>query len=364
MRVLQLIDALGTGGKERQFVELLKGLKRQPDIETRAVVMSDVVEYDDFRRLDIEVTVLKRRMRYDPAIFLGLHSLVRAFRPEIIHSWNTMCSVYAGPVAALSGATFVNGAVRDATPSRAMSARLIRIAAQPFAKVVVSNSQAGLDAYGIPKSRSAVVYNGFDLSRLSRIASEAETRMALGIRTPFVVGMVGAFDRHKDWDTFFGMVRQISAKRGDVTFLALGAGSRLERYRQAWPAERHPNVRLLGRRTDVEAIANILTVGVLTSNGEGISNAIMEYMALGKPVVATRAGGNAEVVEDGKTGFLIGDRDAAALTQRVLEFIDDPQKARDFGGRGRARIETVFSLEQLTRNYVDLYRRLLASPTR
>ncbi|HUO93222.1 MAG TPA: glycosyltransferase [Rhizomicrobium sp.] len=361
MRILQVIDALGTGGKERQFIELLKGLKRQTDVETRVVVMSDVIEYEDFARLGIEATLLKRRIRYDPAVFFRLASVVRSFRPDIVHSWNAMCSVYAGPAGALVGAKFVNGAVRDATPERSVPARLMRLAAQPFSDVVVANSRAGIDAYGIAHAKAAVIYNGFDASRLSRVAGEAETRAALAIETPYVVGMVGAFDRHKDYDTFFEMVRQISARRTDVTFVALGGGSRLERYKAAWPADRFPNVRLLGRRTDVESLVNILTIGVLTSNGEGISNAIMEYMALNKPVVATNAGGNPEVVEDGRTGYLVGDKDAAALTQRVIELIDDPEKARAFGARGRDRIETVFSLEQLTRNYMDLYRRLLAS---
>jgi hypothetical protein len=90
MRVLHVIDSLVGGGKERQFVELLKGLKREGDIACHAVVMSEVIEYEEFHQLDVPATVLPRHRRYDFSIFLRLHAVMRAFRPDIVQPWNSV----------------------------------------------------------------------------------------------------------------------------------------------------------------------------------------------------------------------------------------------------------------------------------
>lgn len=361
VRIIQIIDALGPGGKERQFVELLKGLRRKSDIECLVVIMSDLIRYDEFRELGIRTEILPRRTRYDPGIFGRLYALAKPFKPDLIHSWNAMCSVYAAPVAASLGAKFANGIIRDARPRSSLfeKQRLLTWATLPFSDVVVGNSQAGLAVYGVPAAKSAYVYNGFDQKRVAAPLSAQDVRTALGITTPFVVGMVAAFDRHKDYDTFFAMAKRISERRRDVTFVAIGEGSRLARYKEELAS--HPHIKLLGRRSDVENIVNIFTVGVLTSVGEGIANAIMEYMALGKPVVATQAGGNPELVEDGRTGYLVADKDIDALTEHVLGLLDEPEKAQAFGERGRARIAMEFSLQKMTDEYIALYRKLIGA---
>ena len=359
VRIVQIIDALGPGGKERQFVELLKGLRQEGDVDCLVVIMSDLIRYDEFHTLGIPTEILMRRTRYDPSVFRRLYALAHPFRPHLVHSWNAMCSVYAAPVAASIGAKFANGVIRNSIPrSGFFDAQHLRMwATLPLSDVVIANSNAGLAVYGTPTRKSACVYNGFDQRRVEGLASEQDVRQALGITTPFVVGMVAAFDRHKDYDTFFGMAKRICERRNDVTFVAVGEGGRLDRYRNEFAD--NPRIKLLGRRSDVENIVNIFTVGVLTSVGEGIANAIMEYMALGKPVVATRSGGNPEIVEDGRTGYLVADKDVEALTEHVLGLLDEPQKARVFGARGRARIETEFSLQKMTDEYIALYRKLI-----
>ncbi|MGH6877433.1 MAG: glycosyltransferase, partial [Rhizomicrobium sp.] len=141
-------------------------------------------------------------------------------------------------------------------------------------------------------------------------------------------------------------------------------GRRSLEYRAKLPDAQFPRVRILGRRDDIESVVNIFSVGVLTStNGEGISNAIMEYMALAKPVVATGCDGNGELIVDGETGFLIATRDVAALTDRVERLLDDAALANRMGEAGRRRIAQAFGLERMTAAYATLYRSLV-SPRR
>jgi glycosyltransferase involved in cell wall biosynthesis len=141
--------------------------------------------------------------------------------------------------------------------------------------------------------------------------------------------------------------------------VAVGDGQMLSQVRDSVPPEHSPRIKFLGRRKDVESIASLFTVGVLVSNsGEGLSNAITECMALGKPIVATNDGGNPELVLEGQTGFLVPRHDVEALTDRVLRLLNNRGLANKFGTEGRRRIETSFSVDAMTNAYVCLYRRM------
>jgi glycosyltransferase involved in cell wall biosynthesis len=154
----------------------------------------------------------------------------------------------------------------------------------PFLDIVVANSRAGLAAYRIPER---CIHNGFDPERVSNLSDEAELRCILGIATPHIVGMVANFTPRKDYATFIEMACRICRLRDDVTFLAAGSGETLQQVRDSIPPEHSLRIKVLGPRNDIESIANLFTVGVLTTNsrlhGDGISNAITECMALGKP---------------------------------------------------------------------------------
>jgi glycosyltransferase involved in cell wall biosynthesis len=232
----------------------------------------------------------------------------------------------------------------------------------PFSDIVVGNSHAGLAAYHIPARKRLCIHNGFNPERVFNLRDEAEVRSILGITTPCVVGMIANFTPRKDYATFVEMACRICHLRDDVTFVAIGEGETLAQVRGNVPAEHSMRIKFLGRRKDVESIANLFTVGVLATNsrlhGEGISNAITECMALGKPIVATNDGGTPELVLDGQTGFLVPSHDAGILTDRVLRLLDDRQLADEFGKEGRRRIETAFSLDAMTNAYLCLYRRM------
>ena len=184
----------------------------------------------------------------------------------------------------------------------------------------------------------------------------------LGITTPHIVGMVANFTPNKDHAVFVEMACRICDLRDDVTFVTVGDGATLRQVRDSVPPEHSPRLKFLGKRRDVESIANLFTVGVLVTNsrlhGEGISNALMECMALGKPIVATNDGGTPELAVEGQTGFLVPSHDAGVLTDRVLKLLNNPELACQFGMAGRRRIETAFSLDAMTNAYLCVYRRL------
>lgn len=364
MRVLHFIECIGRGGKERQIVELLRGLFPHRDIESFVAV---TYEEDDQYEIDSEhaqYIPLIRRGRRDLRLFKSLYDLTSNLKIDIVHSWGSICSIYAAPVAKLCGAAFVNGFVRDAPPHMTLWSKeyLRGKLTCPFSDIVVANSRAGLAAYDIPKRKGVCIYNGFNPERLSNLADEAELRSRLGIATPHIVGMVANFAPRKDYATFVEMACRICRLRDDVTFLAVGTGEMLRRVRDSVPPEHSPRIKFLGLRKDIESIANLFTVGVLVTDsrvhGEGISNAITECMALGKPIVATNDGGTPELVLEGQTGFLVPSHDAEVLTDRVLRLLNDRALANQFGIEGRRRVETAFSLDAMCNAYLRLYRRV------
>lgn len=359
MRVVQLIDSLIAGGKERQFCELVRGLRGKADFDVEVVVMSGDVQYSILAEENIPVHTIARRKGASVADFFALARLLRSLEPDLIHSWNSMCSVYAAPVAPFLGAAFVNGFFRNAPTELPLGLRLRTALTVPFSDALVANSRAGIAAYGLPQQRATCIYNGFDGARVSTLPPPDEMRRSLHIATPYVVGMVAAFRPDKDYGSFLDMAASLTALRSDVTVLAVGEGPELSRFREAYPETSFPRIRFLGRRTDAEAVASIMNVGVLASRSEGLSNAIMEYMALAKPVVATDIAGNRELVEDGVTGYLVPSDDPRALERRITELLDDAGLAARLGANGRSVIGTRFTFPAMIEAYADFYRKVV-----
>ena len=118
----------------------------------------------------------------------------------------------------------------------------------------------------------------------------------------------------------------------------------------------------MGKRTDVESIIKEIDIGVLLSkkgHAEGLSNSIMEYMAAGKPVIATNTGGNPELVIEGETGYLIPHEDVEELTKKIIFLLERPQEREKMGIKGRERIEKDFSMDRMVKQFIELYKEVI-----
>lgn len=360
IRILHFIDSLRAGGKERQLVELLKGLSVHKKIVCELTIMSEDIHYNAVNNIDIKKYYLIRKHKKDPGILVKLYKLCKEFKPDIIHSWNSMTSVYAVPVAKMLGIKLINGMIRDSSPFKFFSKACIRSKITfPFSDVILANSSAGLKAYNAPVHKSVCIYNGFDFNRIRRLHDENTIRRKFNIDTERVVGMVATFSNNKDYDTFITAAQSILQARENVTFLAIGDGVNIEKCRKLVKPQFRNKIKFLGKQKDIESIVNTFDIGVLATYSEGISNSIMEYMALRKPVVATNGGGINELVLHGKTGFLVDSNDAHKLSKRIEQLLADEELANRMGSAGCERIKREFSLEKMTNLYVGLYERLL-----
>ncbi|WP_276168408.1 glycosyltransferase [Zobellia alginiliquefaciens] len=365
MKVLLLIDSLTSGGRERRLIELIKGCKEYRDVELSLVTFSDKVHYKEVFELGIPVTIMKRVPKKNPMVFYRLYKFCKNYKPDVIHSWGTMSTILAIPSSVLLGIKIINGNIVNATKDMGFfDKRLLRARLTfPFSQVILGNSVAGLNAYQVPENKRACIYNGFGNERIANLKLSEYVKKELGFTGQRIVGMVASFTDKKDFSSFIRAGLIILQKQTDVVFLAIGDGPNLEKCKQMVPDQYISHFVFTGVRNDVESLVNIFDVGVLATNtdvhGEGISNSILEYMALGKPVVATTGGGTNEIVTDGKTGFLIPNKSPEILADKVMYLLNNPDEASKMGDESKNRIERTFSLRKMTSAYYQLYQGVL-----
>jgi len=359
MKILYLIDALGPGGAERRFVQLIKGLDPER-FTTMVVLLTDIVHYDEIYELDTEVVKLERKVKKDPSIYFRFFSICRRFKPDLIHAWGSMSAVYAGPVAKLLGIKLINAMIADAPARLTARQRMGAMLTFPFSDIIQSNSHAGLEMYHVPEIKRSVIHNGFDFERMKNLKGPEAVKEELGIKTPYVAGMVAGFKYQKDYETLVRAAQRIVEKRDDVTFVCVGGGPDLQRIKDL--AHGDKRIIFTGKRSDVESIINIFDIGILLTDldrhGEGISNSIMEYMAAGKPVIATDGGATRELVIDGETGFLVPQKSPERLAERINDLLNNDELRKTMGIKSRERIEREFNIDKMTGEHAKLYEKL------
>jgi len=215
---------------------------------------------------------------------------------------------------------------------------------------------------GIPARRVGVIYNGINTPENGDSGQDRDAlRRELGFaRGDFVILLVARLDYLKDHATAVKMMRRVIAERPGARLVLVGDGPERGAVQQLVEMNQlGAYVRFLGLRKDVARLLKASDLFLLTSISEGIPLTIIEAMAAGLPVVATRVGGVAEVVAEGQTGLLAPSGDDTVLAAQVLHLADDPDLCRRMGRLGQERARTVFSESQMHARYLELYREML-----
>lgn len=362
MKIFFVIDTLGSGGKERRITELLKALKARQDIDYMLVVMSSNIHYSEILDLGIKIETVLRKTKKDLFVFNRFYYLLKTYGPDIVHCWDSMTAVYVTPACKLLHIKLVNGMVID-SPVRQNILNKHWLRAKltfPFSDVIVGNSKAGLISYRAPAKKSVVIYNGFNFERTKELIKSEDIRHQLSIATVYVVGMVATFWKRKDYPTYFEAAQMVLAKRKDVTFLAVGTDTDSVESINLIDKQYIDHFKFLGGKTGIESFIRAMDICILSTFTEGISNSILEYMALGKPVIATRGGGTGEIVSDKETGFLVNPSSPGELAVKIETLLNDPQMCKNMGSAGYERIKNEFSIDQMVKKYCNLYTMLLS----
>ena len=362
-RILIFIGSLRPGGKERRLIELLTYLKEKACYEILLVMTKNEIHYQNFYQLNIRYEVIRKKWkRNDPTVFYQLFKICKRFQPHIIHTWGRMQSFYTLPSVIGKHIPLVNSQITGA-PSRKTNWSLNYLIDRLnfyFSKVVLANSKAGIASFKPPAGKCKVIYNGINLNRFRNLAEAQQTRTKYGITTPYAVIMTASFSSTKNYNLFLKVAQWVTSIRDDISFIGVGGCEQDESEYKKMVNNSSPRILFPGKIHDVEALVNACTIGVLFStDGEGISNSILEYMALGKPVIANDAGGNRELIRHQQNGYLITNKSVKEIGQLIIGLIDDPGKYQSFGETSKQIIRESFSLEIMGRRFEEIYQELL-----
>jgi glycosyltransferase involved in cell wall biosynthesis len=161
--------------------------------------------------------------------------------------------------------------------------------------------------------------------------------------------------KNKDYDFLLDIAKMTYSQRKDVTFIVVGEGPELERLKTRIKKEKITNMRLIGKRNDVELLVSTSDIGVLFTPSEGISNAIMEYMALGKPVSTTDiCGGSNEIIANNESGYIV-ERNAQKVINNIFQLLDNEQLRLNMGAYGKFIINSKFNIAIMGNEFLKIY---------
>lgn len=364
MKILMLSENLRKAGKERRMLELLRSfdIEEHHGIKVKLVILKNVIEFPEIHDLkNTDLLVVPRKIKKDPFVFFRLWKITKSFKPDIIHSFGLLPSVYIFLIAFMQRIPFINGMVADATCPVFSRNWIISRLTIPFSKIVIGNSNAGLRAYGVPAKKGKVIYNGFNNDRLNNLEDKSSILQKYNIKSTFLVGMVAAFQPRKDYDTYLKVAEKLVSKRNDVTFLAIGHGNELENFKEKYKAI--PEIIFTGKIDNVESLINCFTIGVLLSDSnvhlEGISNSILEMMALGKPVIATKGGGTDEIILNNIDGITIENKEEDALLTTIEQLLENENYRIILGKKAGQKVIDHFSMNTMTDAYINIYKGII-----
>jgi glycosyltransferase involved in cell wall biosynthesis len=221
--------------------------------------------------------------------------------------------------------------------------------------------QVVLDREGVAESRVVVVNNGVDLHQAFSGMQEI-TRRELGFNEDnLVLGMVANYNRPvKGVTHFLDAIPAIIEAVPSARFLFVGGGDEENALRhKARTLGVEPYVVFAGYKKEIHRYYEIMDISVLTSFSEGLSLTLLESMGYDIPIVATRVGGNPELVVEGETGYLVPVKDHRILVDRIVALLQDKELRRRMGKAGRSRVEQRFRMPDVANRYLEIYKGLL-----
>jgi sugar transferase (PEP-CTERM/EpsH1 system associated) len=364
-RIVQVIPSLRVGGLENVVVRLVEHLA--PLAEQAVATPAGAGPLAGRFPGGVRIFPLGETHHPNRWNAFRMARLFRMLRPDIVHTRNWTC-IDAIIGARLAGVPVVihgeHGREAADPEGRNRRRQQVRRLLSPFTTefVTVSRDLARwlIEEVRVPARKVRTIYNGVDTERYAP-GDRAAARRALALPPDWTVaGTVGRLDLVKDQVGLIRAFAQVANEKPSVLVIAGDGPSRGQLEALVGELALGDRVRLLGERDDVPLILRALDIFVLSSIGEGISNAILEAMATGLPVIATRVGGNSELVRDGLTGRLIEPRSPDALAGALATYIEDPALVRAHGAAGRERAAREFGLERMHAAYTALYRQYAA----
>ena len=375
--VLQLIDSFHQGGSERQALQLTRLLRDSDRFRVQLACLNpDGVLRSEIENLQVgEIPAFPLTAFYNPQAFSQMRRFARHLKSnevQVLHTHDFYTNIFGMFAGALARVPVRVASMRETGGMRTSGQKRLQRLAYSLAHQVVANSEAvrqELVRQGVSAEKITVIYNGLDVGRVTAPASSsrAESFARIGL-PPAMEGQhsyvtIVANMRHevKDLPMFLRAARRVRDAVPSAAFLLAGEGELMPSL-QALAGELGIDdcTYFLGRCELLADLLSISDVCVLSSKAEGFSNSILEYMAAGRPVVATDVGGAREAIIEGRNGHLVPAGDELKMAERIIGLLGRSDSS-GMGAEGQKVVLEKFSREAQLARTEELYDRLLAS---
>ncbi len=372
--IAHVIHRLDVGGMENGLVNLINRIP--PDRYRHAVIcLTENAEFS--RRIlrdDVRLFALHKREGKDLGLYFRLWRVLRKLRPELVHTRNLAAIEGVVPAAVAGVPHRIHGEhgrdVQDMDGSSRKYQLLRRLLAplvDRFIPLSLELESYLVDHVGLSPGKMKRICNGVDLETF---APSQNGQAPLPVEhfaesDSIVIGTVGRMQEVKNplllAEAFIRLTELRSEEKERLRLLMVGDGALKTKVEACLRAAGVDSMAWLpGSRDDVPDLLRAMDVFVLPSRAEGISNTILEAMACGVPVVATRVGGNPELVEDGVTGVLVPSQDIESMAHAVSEYVQSPEMRAAHGRAARIKVEREFSINRMVEDYLAVYDEVLS----
>lgn len=364
MRISHIVDNLNRGGLERVVIDLARS-QADAGHDCQVVCLFEAGSLaGELASHGIPVIACGKRKGADPRAVWRLRQALASQRTEVLHSHNGIPHYYAMVAALGLGLRRVvntRHGMGDASP--ATRREWLFRQSMHWTDVAVAVSRAAgqrlADSGLVPPHKLHVLPNGIRArsfrERDAGLRAQLAARLGLAPDTR-LVGFVGRLNWAKDLGTMVAAFAQVQARHHDVALVLVGEGDDRALVEAAIAQAGIGNrVFMLGDRNDVPELLPAFSMFAMSSISEGYSIALLEACACALPIVATRVGGNGEIVSDGVNGLLVPASDPAALANAIDTLLGDPERAAQMGRAGRAWLLSNATFEVMASRYLDVY---------
>lgn len=356
MKVLFVSNNLKSGGKERQIFYLLQSLSKK-GIKVGLLLRFPNTDFDlnSIRNLELYISKNSTKKKF----FNYYKSVVKTFNPDIIHAWEGVITTLSIPIKLLYRKKLINGQFRYSKKFPLFSIMaFLQFTNSLFSNRNISNTLSGLKSARLKRNKKNIVIpNGYDFNDLVKV-----NQCTNKPNDEITICKVANFTNIKDHLSLIQASVNIIKKGYTIHVKFIGDGKEKEVIENSIHVEYKEHFQFLGYRNDVLNIINKADICVLLSkkgHSEGMSNAIMEYMLSGKPVIATKTGGNPEMVKNGNTGYLVDFENIEQIEQCLIQLITNSEKRKQLGENAREFALANFNIGHVCNQYINLYNSVL-----
>jgi len=368
INILHIYQNSKIGGVQQQILNLLKAYNREvfnpifcclgPKEEIGKEIEETGIDFISLNR--------SRYNRFSPRIVIDLHRLMKKKRIHIVRTHRYRSNLYGRLAAFLTGVPAMIASVHDnyRTDKRPERRIMNSILSKITDKIVAVSEDIKKDIMRYDKidpSKIVVIPNGIDLERFNPEDNFADIRREFSLEvSDTVIGFVGRIVPAKGLEYLIHAFSYIKEEFKNSKLLIVGGGSLVEELKERAKKNKiFDSTIFTGKRRDIPEILSCIDIFVMPSIAEGLPNALLEAMAMGKPLVTAEVGGIPEVIQNGSNGLLVPPRDIEALATAIKKLITNVRLAAQMGHAARDLVLDKFSMRAITQKWQTLYLSIL-----